>query len=173
MGMGMGVNPYPPVYMGDPVGLFLCRGYGYGVVIPGGYLSIAISIPYPRLCLATTPSSQNWDPGGEPPRASPAVELRPVHAPPVTPVTPSAVSLPLPLARWPTPTAPSPRRSPAGGPSGPPARARPRSAGPNFPPAQLAEEIPFLFLFPFSFPIYIYVYIYIDILCTKNSLNKL
>jgi hypothetical protein len=44
MGMGMGVNPYPPVYMGDPVGLFLCCGYGYGVVIPGGYLPIAISI---------------------------------------------------------------------------------------------------------------------------------
>jgi hypothetical protein len=43
MGMGMGVNPYPPVYMGDPVGLFLCRGYVYGVVIPGGYLPIAIS----------------------------------------------------------------------------------------------------------------------------------
>jgi hypothetical protein len=41
--MGMGVNPYPPVYMGDPVGLFFCRGYGYGVVIPGGYLPIAIS----------------------------------------------------------------------------------------------------------------------------------
>jgi hypothetical protein len=44
MGMGMGVNPYPPVYMGDPVELFLCRGYGYGVVISGGYLPIAISI---------------------------------------------------------------------------------------------------------------------------------
>jgi hypothetical protein len=43
MGMGMGVNPYPLVYMGDPVGLFLCRGYGYEVVIPGGYLPIAIS----------------------------------------------------------------------------------------------------------------------------------
>jgi hypothetical protein len=43
MGMGMGVNPYPPVYMGDPMGLFLCRGYEYGVVIPGGYLPIAIS----------------------------------------------------------------------------------------------------------------------------------
>jgi hypothetical protein len=43
MSMGMGVNSYPPVYMGDPVGLFLCRGYGYGVVIPGGYLPIAIS----------------------------------------------------------------------------------------------------------------------------------
>jgi hypothetical protein len=51
MGMGMGVNSYPPVYMGDPVGLFLCRGYGYGVVIPGGYLPIAISTaePVPRL----------------------------------------------------------------------------------------------------------------------------
>jgi hypothetical protein len=42
-GYGMGVNPYPLVYMGDPMGLFLCRGYGYGVVIPGRYLSIAIS----------------------------------------------------------------------------------------------------------------------------------
>jgi hypothetical protein len=31
--------------MGDPVGLFLCRGYGYGVVIPGGYLPFAISSP--------------------------------------------------------------------------------------------------------------------------------
>ena len=43
MGMGMGVNSYPPVYMGDPVDLFLCRGYVYEVVIPGGYLPIAIS----------------------------------------------------------------------------------------------------------------------------------
>jgi hypothetical protein len=41
----MGVNPYPPLYMDDPVGLFLCRGYEYGIVIliPGGYLPIAIS----------------------------------------------------------------------------------------------------------------------------------
>jgi hypothetical protein len=45
MGMGMGVNPYPLVYMGNPMRLFLCRGYGYGVVIPGGYLLIAISTP--------------------------------------------------------------------------------------------------------------------------------
>jgi hypothetical protein len=43
MGMGMGVNPYPSVYMGDPMGLFLYRGYGYGVVITGGYLPITIS----------------------------------------------------------------------------------------------------------------------------------
>jgi hypothetical protein len=45
MGMGMGVNSYPPMYMGDPMGLFLCRGYEYRVVIPGGYLPIAISTP--------------------------------------------------------------------------------------------------------------------------------
>jgi hypothetical protein len=29
--------------MGDPIKLFLCRRYGYGIVIPGGYLPIAIS----------------------------------------------------------------------------------------------------------------------------------
>jgi hypothetical protein len=44
MGMSMGVNSYPLMYMGDPMRLFLCRGYGYGVVTPGGYLPIAISI---------------------------------------------------------------------------------------------------------------------------------
>jgi hypothetical protein len=49
--MGMGVNPYPPVYMGDPMGLFFCRGYGYGVVIPGGYLPIAISSSNPSQTL--------------------------------------------------------------------------------------------------------------------------
>jgi hypothetical protein len=43
MGMGMGVNPYPPVYKGDPIELFFCRRYGYGVVIPGKYLTVAIS----------------------------------------------------------------------------------------------------------------------------------
>jgi hypothetical protein len=42
-GYEYGVNPYPPAYMGNLVGLFLCRRYGYGVVIPGGYLPIAIS----------------------------------------------------------------------------------------------------------------------------------
>jgi hypothetical protein len=43
MTMSMGVNPYPPVYMGDPMWLFLCREFGYEVLIPGGYLHIAIS----------------------------------------------------------------------------------------------------------------------------------
>jgi hypothetical protein len=47
MGMCMGVNPYPPVYMDDPIELFLCRGYEYGVVIPDGYLPIAISRSVP------------------------------------------------------------------------------------------------------------------------------
>jgi hypothetical protein len=30
MGMGMGVNPYPPVYMGDPMGLFFVVGMSMG-----------------------------------------------------------------------------------------------------------------------------------------------
>jgi hypothetical protein len=41
--MGMGVNSYPPIYMSDPMELFLCRGYDYEVIIPGGYLHIVIS----------------------------------------------------------------------------------------------------------------------------------
>jgi hypothetical protein len=44
-GYGYEVNPYPPVYMGDPARLFLCRGYGYRVVIPCEYLPIAIFKP--------------------------------------------------------------------------------------------------------------------------------
>jgi hypothetical protein len=42
-GYEYGGNPYPPVYMVDPLELFLCRGYEYGVVIPDRYLPIAIS----------------------------------------------------------------------------------------------------------------------------------
>jgi hypothetical protein len=42
--MSMRVNPYPPVYMGDPIKLFFCHRYGYEIVIPDGYLSIAISM---------------------------------------------------------------------------------------------------------------------------------
>jgi hypothetical protein len=45
-GYGYGVNPYSPVYMGDLMGLFLCRGYEYEVVIPGEYLPIVISTHY-------------------------------------------------------------------------------------------------------------------------------
>jgi hypothetical protein len=69
---------------------------------------------------------------------------------------PSAVSLPLPLARGPAPTAPSP--PPAGGPSGPRVRARLGRIPPP-PSAQLAEEI--FFLFPFLFLFFIYMYILI------------
>jgi hypothetical protein len=52
--MGMGVNPYPPVYMGDLMGLFFYHvyGYGYGVLIPGGYLPIVISMCVWCLCIA-------------------------------------------------------------------------------------------------------------------------
>jgi hypothetical protein len=54
-GYAMGVNPYPPVYMGDLMRLFLCHGYGFGVVIPIGYLPIAISNPRSCLGLADRP----------------------------------------------------------------------------------------------------------------------
>jgi hypothetical protein len=87
--------------------------------------------------------------------------LQPLHA----------VSPPLLVARGPTPTEPSPRRSVVVGPGGPPARARAR-LGQNLPPAQLVENPFFFFLFPFLFP-FSYIYLYADILCTKNSLNKL
>jgi hypothetical protein len=58
--------------------------------VPSGQIGPTTVIPYPRPCLATTPSSQNRDPSREPPRTSPAVRLRPV--PPVTP--PNAVPSP-------------------------------------------------------------------------------
>ena len=136
---------------------------------PSGQIGPTTMIPYPHPCLATTPSSQNGDPNGEPPRTSPATGLRPVHPPGVTPLlTPSPPPpsgtwarahsvVPASFPRWRAKWAACPR-----------GRARPHSAGPNSPLAQLAEEISFLFLF-----LFLYICIYIDILCTKNSLNKL
>jgi hypothetical protein len=48
---------------------------------PSDQIGPTTMIPYPRPCLATTPPSQNRDPGGEPPWTSPAVGLRPVRPP--------------------------------------------------------------------------------------------
>jgi hypothetical protein len=42
-GYGYRANPYPPVNIIDPTDFF-CRGYGYRIVITGGYLPIVISI---------------------------------------------------------------------------------------------------------------------------------
>jgi hypothetical protein len=124
---------------------------------PSGQIGPTTVIPYPRPCPTTTPSSQNQDPGGEPPRTSPAVGLRPVHPP--SPLLAPAASPSL----WhvgPRPQRCSPRWR-AKWAACPRGHARPRSARTNSPPqAQLAEEISFLFLFPFSFPIFIYMYIY-------------
>jgi hypothetical protein len=41
---GYGANSYPLVEMDNLIGLFFCRGYGYEIVIPDGYLSIVISV---------------------------------------------------------------------------------------------------------------------------------
>jgi hypothetical protein len=44
MGIGTGVNSYPPVDMGNPIGLFFfSRRYDYGIVKSVEYLTIAIS----------------------------------------------------------------------------------------------------------------------------------
>jgi hypothetical protein len=98
---------------------------------PSDQINPSTIIPYPHPCLPTSPITQNRNHGGEPPRN--LVDgrffrpwpIRPLPPPPVRP--PDAVSLPLPLACGPMPTAPSPCRSPAGGPSGPPACAATRA----------------------------------------------
>jgi hypothetical protein len=101
---------------------------------PSGQIGPTPMIPYPRPCLAATPPSQNRDPGGEPSWTSPAVEPDRF-----TPLLTSSVSPP--SSTWARAhsavPAPSPRRFPAGGPSGPLAHAAERSpalAGPKSPP---------------------------------------
>jgi hypothetical protein len=42
-GTGMGKILYPRVYMGNPTGRIFFDGYGYGMVLPDGYVSVAIS----------------------------------------------------------------------------------------------------------------------------------
>jgi hypothetical protein len=54
VGMRMGVNPYPPVYMGDSMGLIFCHGYKYEVVIPVGIYPLSSLVPP---CLTCTPAS--------------------------------------------------------------------------------------------------------------------
>jgi hypothetical protein len=41
-GTGMGKILYPRVYMGNPTGRIFFDGYGYGMVLPDGYVPIAI-----------------------------------------------------------------------------------------------------------------------------------
>ena len=41
-GTGMGKILYPRVYMGNPMGIIFFDGYGYGMVIPDGYVPVAI-----------------------------------------------------------------------------------------------------------------------------------
>jgi hypothetical protein len=82
---------------------------------------------------------------------------------PLTPSTPSS------LARGPAPIVPSP----AGGPARPPApTARVRARLGRNPPDPVSRKSLFFFLFHLFF-LFTCIYAYIDILCTKNSLNKL
>ena len=43
-GTGMGVYLYPSAGMGFLTGMFSLRGHGYGLVIPSGYVPVAIFI---------------------------------------------------------------------------------------------------------------------------------
>jgi hypothetical protein len=120
---------------------------------PSGQIRPTPVIPFPRLCLAATPLSQNQDPGGEPSQTSPAVE--PDRFTPL--LTPSASP---PYGTWArahsTVPAPSPCRFPAGGPSGPPAHAAARSpalAGPKSPSVQLVGN-------SFSFPFFHFFFLF-------------
>jgi hypothetical protein len=49
-GTGMGKILYPRVYMGNPTGRIFFYGYGYGMVLPDGYVPVAI------LTLTITPN---------------------------------------------------------------------------------------------------------------------
>jgi hypothetical protein len=133
---------------------------------PSNQINPSTMIPYPHPCLATSPTTQNWNRGGEPPWNLVDGRFFPTPAgspPPPAPVRPTdTVSLPLPLARGPAPTASSLRRLPLAGRAGPPA-ARPRArtlARPKSLPTHLAGKFLFFFLFPFLFPIFIYICIY-------------
>jgi hypothetical protein len=42
-GTGMGKILYPRAYMGNPMGRIFFDGYGYGMVLPDGYVPVAIS----------------------------------------------------------------------------------------------------------------------------------
>jgi hypothetical protein len=51
-GMGMIKILYPRVYMGNPMGVIFFDGYGYGMVLPDGYVPVAIpSSKRDALCL--------------------------------------------------------------------------------------------------------------------------
>jgi hypothetical protein len=41
-GTGMGINLYPSAGMGFLTGVFFLRGHGYGLVLPSGYVPVAI-----------------------------------------------------------------------------------------------------------------------------------
>jgi hypothetical protein len=121
-------------------------------------------IPYLRSCLATFPSSRNRATGEEPPWNFTGGRFSP-------PRTASSPLTPFPPPRW--HVGPRPRCRPCTVPRWWATCPRASALGwDEIPPTQLAGN-PFSFSFFHFFFLFSCIYAYIDILCTKNSLNKL
>jgi hypothetical protein len=103
----------PPIVLGSIAGDLTALSARHRAVdrppqAPSGQIGPTPMILYPRSCLATTPTSQNLAPGGEPPRTSPTVEPDRFAPPP----SPAPRRYPLPLAdAWARTHAVRPRRS--------------------------------------------------------------
>jgi hypothetical protein len=142
---------------------------------PFGQINPSTMIPYPHPCLATSPTTQNLNHGGEPPRNLVGGRFfRPRPVRPLPRPTTQRHQPPPPSGTWAHAHSTVPASFPAGGLAGPPACAHAcsRLAGSKIPPAHLAGN-PFSFSFFHCFFLFSYIYAYIDILCTKNRLNKL
>jgi hypothetical protein len=59
-GYGFGQNFIPVMGIGFLAGVFFLRGYGFGQIIPGGFLPIAISICAAKLQLGLAHRTVRW-----------------------------------------------------------------------------------------------------------------
>jgi hypothetical protein len=140
---------------------------------PAGQIDPTPVIACPRPCSTTTSPPRNRTRGGEPPRIT-TTDRTPVDLP-LPPLPPAPLnSLPL-AGMW------APHRS-----AGPPVLPRcwanwaasraARALAPGWaeiPPDPARQENPFSFLFSLFFSHFSHIELYANILCTKNSSNKL
>jgi hypothetical protein len=86
MGIGMGINSYPPVYMGDPMKLSFCREYGYEMTITdavspsswvkgGGPTTLGMGMRWPQRTRSRRPHGSKAE-GPRPCRSGPGGFMR-------------------------------------------------------------------------------------------------